>query len=39
MKNSEQVNQILSWYQHENDGVQKNIERLLTQVILVVQEN
>ena len=29
MKNSEQVNQILSWYQHENDGVQKNIERLL----------
>ena len=29
MKNSEKVNQILSWYQHENDGVQKNIERLL----------
>ena len=29
MKNSEKVNQILSWYQHENNNVQKNIERLL----------
>ena len=24
MKNSEKVNQILSWYQHENNNVQKN---------------
>ena len=28
-RNSEKVNQILSWYQHENNNVQKNIERLL----------
>ena len=29
MKNSEKVNQILSWYDYENEGTKKNIERLL----------
>ena len=29
MKNSKRVNEIISWYDHENDGTKGNIERLL----------
>ena len=29
MKNSKRVNEIISWYDHENEGTKKNIERLL----------
>ena len=29
MKNSKRVNEIISWYDHENEGTKGNIERLL----------
>ena len=29
MKATDRVNEILSWYQHENSGTLENIERLL----------
>tara|TARA_E500000331_G_scaffold17118_1_gene15152 strand:- start:883 stop:1803 length:921 start_codon:yes stop_codon:yes gene_type:complete len=29
MKNSKRVDQIISWYDHENEGTKENIERLL----------
>ena len=29
MKNSKRVDEIISWYGHENEGTKENIERLL----------